>query len=168
MANCFNCKHRHHMICIPESNDCEKVYLLDDHDVFEVNTGRCDFYSPRDRVYDYSSHHGRVRFTRDIFYKEIYDQSGPFSREFSFDKCMICINGIVYDYRCFYRNIITIIDTKNTDDKGLPIFEISIGTKTAIRSICKHKFVMHCKCITIHKEDDMIIVNGLNFLGGEE
>ena len=165
MADCFNCKHRRNMVCIPESNDCEKVYLLDDHDVFEVNKDKCDFYFSRDRIYDYSSHYGSVRYTRDIFHKEIYDHSGPFKKTFSFDNCILCINGIVNKYD---HIILTILDTGNYDENDLKIFKISQCQELTRKNVRKYDIEIHCKCITIHKEDDMIIVNGLNFLGGEE
>lgn len=170
MADCFNCIHRHNMICIPESNDCEKVYLLDDKDVFETNNEKCSFYNSRNRIYDYSTFDGSIRYTHDLFDMEIDDKRDEFSRSYSlsiydFKHVFLNINGIIKEYS---RINLTITNTRKMDNDGLTIFEITIGQKFANGSISNHHIFIHCKCITIHKEKDMFIINGIRFLGEEE
>lgn len=174
MADCFNCKHRHHMVCIPESNDCEKVYILDDYDVFENNKERCDFYQRKDTVYDFGSMHGVLRFTRDIFdcsdasaTANNVDVSTIFDKVFSFKPCIIIINGIMYDLSDsdirnikirFHSNLINKIDGRNIIDISI-IYEMHYGKYY-------HDINMVAKVVTVryNKDTNSVIINGIEYL----
>lgn len=168
MADCFNCKHRHHMVCIPESNDCEKVYLLDDHDVFEINKDRCDFYKQNDIVYDFSALYGAIRFTREI-YDHSTDEESSTIKTFKFDPCIITINGILYDFSSDDNDFVKITFYDNRQTKmvnGMNIVNIIIEKRQMNTYIHTYSCTLVSKTIVIryNRETNTIIINGIGYL----
>lgn len=168
MADCFNCKHRHHMVCIPESRDCEKVYLLDDHDVFEVNNDKCDFYDRRDIVYDFGAMYGALRFTRDIFECSIdLDNVSIFNRIFAFNPCIIIVNGIAYNLSDHnIKNLeVRFNNNPSARDDGRHIMDISIKFEVYPEKY-SYDIKMIAKVVTVryNKETNAVIINGIGYL----
>lgn len=177
MADCFNCKHRHHMICIPESNDCEKVYLLDDHDVFEVNKDKCDFYEQNDIVYDFGAMYGVLRFTREIYDHSIEDYyNSARIRAFKFDPCTVVINGIVYDFDNKDNDFVEIRVIDNTLHKSKQLYQdmhvIDIYMIRRHMHIDTHQLgaTMITKTIVMRyiKETNTVVINGVGYLEEEK
>lgn len=167
MADCFNCKHRHNMICIPESRDCEKVYLLDDHDMFEFNKERCDFYDCKDTMYDYMTKNKAIRYTSDIADHSFIGSD----RIFVFDPCTVIVNGLVYDlfdetvYN--YVKIVFNMDSEVRDD-GRHIVEIQLKYEHNFNGYVQNIKIV-AKAITIRYDKDInsVIINSIGYLGEE-
>lgn len=174
MADCFNCKHRHHMVCIPEGNDCEKVYLLNDHDVFEVNNDKCDFYDQNEVVYDFSAMHGALRFTREIYDHSIKGYYSARIRTFKFDPCTVVINGIIYNFDNKDNDFveIKIIDNIYKDEYEYPMNTINIQmTKRQIHTYTQQYYItMITKVIVMRyiKETNTVVINGVGYLEEEK
>lgn len=97
--SCANCKHRHDMICIPESEDCAPYYFLDINDLNGENDSEnsdCDYFDPIDECYTNSSLSGLLLYTDRMKEKEIKHNDRTRAR-FKLDNCTVIINGAIYD-----------------------------------------------------------------------
>lgn len=168
MADCFNCKHRHNMICIPESNDCEKVYLLDDHDVFEYDKDRCDFYHCKDIMYDYMTKNKAIRYTSDIADHSFIGSD----RIFVFDPCTVIVNGLVYDLfdenAYNYVKIVFNMHSKVRDD-GRYVVEIQLKYEHDFSGYVQNiKIVAKAITVRYDKETNTVVINGIGYLEEEK
>lgn len=176
MADCFNCKHRHHMVCIPESRDCEKVYLLDNHDVFEVNKDKCDFYDQNDIVYDFSAMYGALRFTREIYDHSIKDDyESAKIRTFKFDPCTVVINGIIYDFDNKDNEFveIKIIDNIYKDEhayQDMHVINIRMTKRQMHTYTHQYCVTMITKTVVMRyvEETNTVVINGVGYLEEEK
>lgn len=96
--SCANCKHRHDMICIPESKDCAPYYFLDINDLNGENDSEkndCDYFTAIDDCYTNSSLQGLLLYTDKMKEKEVECEDE--TARFKLNESTVIINGVIYD-----------------------------------------------------------------------
>ena len=96
--SCANCKHRHDMICIPESKDCAPYYFLDIEDLNGEDDSEkidCDYFTAIDDCYTNSSLQGLLLYTDKMKEKEVECEYETV--RFKLNESTVIINGVIYD-----------------------------------------------------------------------